>query len=79
MSTIQFDKSQFKLGSHKMSGNSEIPFMIKVLITKGIVKTEKQATGVLLFFIFILMCMIFLVFNTNVTKPAILDKEYTTL
>jgi hypothetical protein len=79
MSTIQFDESQFKLRSYRVLGSPEVPVMIKVLVTKGIVKTEKQAIGVLLSFIFVLICVTFLVFNTNGTEPAILDKEYTTL
>jgi hypothetical protein len=76
MSQIQFDETKFKIRSHRILGNPEVPGMIKVLVTRGIVKTEKQAIAVLLSFIVVLSVITFFVFNTGSVKPATIDKEY---
>ena len=76
MSTIQFDESQFKIRSRRILGEPEVPVIIKVLVTKGVVKTENQAIGVLISILLILTTMTFFVVNTNTIKLAVLDAEY---
>jgi hypothetical protein len=76
MSTIQFDESQFKIRSRRILGEPEVPVIIKVLVTKGVVKTENQAIGILVSVLLIFTAITFFVVNTNTVKLAVLDAEY---
>ena len=73
---MQFDESQFKIRSRRLLGEPEIPGMIRFMVTKGIVKTEKQAVGVMLACVGLLIVASVVIFRTNSVKPATLDFEY---
>ncbi len=78
MSTMQFDESQFKLRSRRILGEPEVPGMIKVLVTKGVVKTEKQAVSVLLGIVLVFIAVSVLIVRSNGVQPASVDKEFLT-
>lgn len=76
MATLQFDESQFTLRSRKILGEPEVPVLIKFLVTKGLVKNENQAIGLLLTIISILIVISVFVTTSKGTKPATLDTDY---
>ena len=73
MSEITFnDNNNFKYKSRVILGQAEVPKMTKFLMSKGIVKNEKQATGIL--FLITLLCFslsIYLIYNNFFKKPYI--------
>lgn len=79
MSTMQFDESQFKIRSRRILGEPEVPGMIRVLVTKGIVKTERQAIGVLLSGVCVIIAVSIFIIRSNSVGPAVPDPEYLTL
>ena len=79
MPEVQFDESQFKLRSRRILGEPEIPGMIKFLVVKGIVKTEKQAVGIMLGVVVTLILISVFVAKAGGVKPATLDPEYLTM
>lgn len=76
---MQFDESQFKLRSRKILGEPEVPAMIRVLVTKGIVKTERQAITFLLVIVAVFIAISVFIVKSNGVQPAYLDAEYLTL
>lgn len=79
METMQFDESQFKLRSRRILGEPEVPGMIKVLVTKGIVKTERQAIMFLLGIVVVFIAISIFIVKSNGVQPATLDLEYLTM
>lgn len=79
METLQFDESQFKLRSRRILGEPEVPGMIKVLVTKGVVKTERQAIMFLLGIVVIFIAISIYIVKSNGVQPATLDPEYLTV
>lgn len=79
METLQFDESQFKLRSRRILGEPEVPGMIKILVTKGVVKTEKQAILFLLATVAIFIVLSVFIVKSNSVQPASLDAEYLSL
>ncbi|MES2623601.1 MAG: hypothetical protein V4576_04330 [Patescibacteria group bacterium] len=75
---MEFDESQFKLRSRRILGEPEVPAMIKFLVTHGIVKTEKQAIGMLLSAVIALIIISVVVAKSNSVQPASIDIEYQT-
>ncbi|MBC7982066.1 hypothetical protein H7X65_03235 [Candidatus Parcubacteria bacterium] len=51
---LQFD--EFKIKSRSVLGQSESPAMVRSLVKHGIVKSEKQALGVM--YVIIIMCIV---------------------
>jgi hypothetical protein len=76
MSTMQFDESQFKLRSRKILGEPEIPGMIRFLVTKGLVKGEKQAIAVILGIVIVIVVISVVVVRSSGTRPVVIDPEY---
>lgn len=70
---ITFDESKFKLRSRRILGQPEVPTMIRFLVTKGLVKTEGQAVGILLGICVLLVVATIFVFKSTGTEPATLD------
>ncbi|MES2986181.1 MAG: hypothetical protein V4686_03605 [Patescibacteria group bacterium] len=79
MANIQFDESQFKLRSRRLLGEPEVPAMIKFLVTRGIVRSEKQAISVLLTIVLVIVMISIFIIKSNGVQPAVLDAEYLTL
>lgn len=79
METLQFDESQFKLRSRRILGEPEVPAMIRILVTRGIVKTERQAISLLLCIVLVFIGISITIVRVNGVKPAALDTEYLTL
>ncbi len=79
MANIQFDESQFKLRSRRLLGEPEVPAMIKFLVTRGIVRSEKQAISVLLTVVLVIVMISIFIIKSNGVQPAVLDAEYLTL
>lgn len=76
MATIQFDDSKFHLRSRRISGEPEVPTVIKFLVSKGIVKNENQAIGIMLCIIGLLIIFSIMVTRSSGARPATLDEEY---
>lgn len=73
---MQFDESQFKIRSRRLLGEPQVPGMIRFLVTKGIVKTEKQAVGAMLTVVGVLIVATIWVVRINNIQPAVFDPEY---
>ena len=73
MADITFDDSKFKIRSRRFLGEPEVPTMIKFLVVKGIVKTEKQAVIVLLSTIIVLLGMTIYLLVVNFFLPTGID------
>ena len=73
MSDITFnDNNNFKYKSRVILGQAEVPKMTRFLMSKGIVKDEKQATGIL--FLITLLSFsftVYLVYSNFFKKPYI--------
>jgi hypothetical protein len=75
-SSITFDESKFNIKSRKVLGELEVPTMVKILVNKHIVKNEKQALGLMLTAVVILIIVsIFLFTNFTSVKTAIPSPE----
>lgn len=79
MSTMQFDESQFKLRSRRILGEPEVPAMIRILVTRGIVKSERQAITFLLAIVAVFIAISIVIVKSNGVQPAALDVEYLTM
>lgn len=59
---IQFD--EFKIRSRIVLGQSESPAMIQSMVKHGVVKNEKQAFFILIFFIMLMISSsVFIIYN----------------
>lgn len=76
MASLQFDESQFKLRSRRILGEPEVPVIIKFLVTKGLVKNENQAIGLLLTIISILIVISVFVTKSKNIKPVTMDRDF---
>lgn len=76
---MQFDESQFKLRSRRILGEPEVPAMIRILVTRGIVKSERQAITFLLAIVAVFIAISIVIVKSNGVQPAALDVEYLTM
>ncbi len=71
---ISFDDSKFKIKSRVVLGQEETPKIIKFLVNKKIVKTEKQALIFLLILLIIALSLsVFFTTKSMSTEPARID------
>ena len=79
MSSIEFDESKFKLKSRRILGEPEVPGMIKFLVVRGIVKSERQAIGALLTCVVTLILLSIFIGTSNTSRPATIDAQYISM
>ena len=66
------DNNNFKYKSRTVLGTAQVPGMTKFLISKGIVKSEGQATNLIMILIIIFMSTsIYIVYNSFYTEPSL--------
>jgi hypothetical protein len=69
---ISFDENKYKIKSHVVLGQPESPKMVRYLISKGIVKSEKQALNILLILMLISISLtIFIIYNNFFKVPYV--------
>ncbi len=70
---FQLDESKFKLRSRKILGEPEIPTMIRFLVSKGFVKTENQAVGLMLGLCLVIVASTVFIFKSSGVQTATFD------
>ncbi len=70
---INSPEEQFKLRSRRILGEPEVPFLIRFLVKKGIVKNENGAVIILLILVAIIVILTIFLFKTGGPQPATID------